>query len=239
MTSQRDETVEDSDRPSARRYLLMFGTGGIVIAVLAVGVFFMLSGDKEPPRKVQELTVVTLVPPPPPPPPPPPEQKQEEQVVEQTPVKQEIIEEKPVHIPKDAPPDQSDEPLPGPPGLDDAGQGPGELLGRPGGKGFLGGGGGGGGGSRWGWYASIVQSQIEAALRANEKTRHAVLQIRIRLWSDAVGRISRVQLVSSTGDSALDAVLRDQVLTGLQLREPPPKDMPMPINLRVIARKPT
>jgi outer membrane biosynthesis protein TonB len=164
----------------------------------------------------------------------------EEKVIDQTPVKQEIIEEKPVETPQDAPPDKSDEPLPGPPALDDLGKGPGELLGRPGGKGFIGGGGGGGGGgSRWGWYASIVQSQIETALRANDRTRQAVLKVQIRLWSDPVGRVSRVQLMSSTGDSSLDAVIRDQVLAGLRLREPPPKDMPMPIIIRVSAHKPT
>jgi outer membrane biosynthesis protein TonB len=182
---------------------------------------------------VHELTIVAIVPPPPPPP-PPPEQQPEQKMVEQTPVKQEMIEEKPVDIPKDAPPDAKDDPMPGPPGLDDAGKGPGDLPGRPGGRGFIGGGGGGGGGSsRWGWYASIVQAQIEAALQANEKTRHAVMKIQVRLWSDATGRITRVQLASSSGNAELDAVIRDQILSGLTLREPPPKDMPMPIITRV------
>ena len=236
----RDDLDED-DGTSTRRYVLMFGTGAIVIALFVVAAVVLLSGDKEPTRKVQELTIVNIVPPPPPPsPPPPPEQKQEERIVEQTPVKQEIIEEKQVDIPKDAPPDPSDEPAPGPPGLDEAGKGPGELLGRPGGRGLIGGGGGGGGGgSRWGWYASIVQAQIEAALRANEKTRHAVMQVQVRLWSDIMGRVTRVQLISSTGDPALDAAIRDDVLGRLTLREPPPKDMPMPIITRVTARSPS
>ena len=33
--------------------------------------------------------------------------------------------------------------------------------------------------------------------------------------------------------------IRNQVLTGLQLPQAPPADMPMPINLRITARKPT
>jgi periplasmic protein TonB len=229
----RDDADEDSDGSSRRRIVLMAGTGVLVVGLMVVGVVMMLSGDKDPPRKVHELTIVAIVPPPPPPPPPPPEQQPEQKMVEQTPVKQEIIEEKPVDIPKDAPPDAKDDPMPGPPGLDDAGKGPGDLLGRPGGRGFIGGGGGGGGGSRWGWYASIVQAQIEAALQANEKTRHAVMKIQVRLWSDATGRITRVQLASSSGNAELDAVIRDQILGGLTLREPPPKDMPMPIITRV------
>jgi hypothetical protein len=43
--------------------------------------------------------------------------------------------------------------------------------------------------------------------------------------------------MSSTGNSELDAAVRDEVLSGLTLREPPPKDMPMPIITRVTARK--
>jgi TonB family protein len=153
--------------------------------------------------------------------------------MEQTPVK-DMVEEKPVDIPKDAPPDPGPEAAPGPPDLGlGAGPGSGGLA-----QGKGGGGGGGGGASKWGWYASIVQTQIEAALRANEKTRHAVMRVRVRLWPDATGRISRVQLVSSTGNSELDAVIRDQVLSGMTLREPPPREMPMPIVMQVTARSP-
>jgi hypothetical protein len=43
--------------------------------------------------------------------------------------------------------------------------------------------------------------------------------------------------LDSTGDGKLDSALRDEVLQGLQLPEPPPADMPMPINLRLTARK--
>ncbi|NVL67866.1 TonB C-terminal domain-containing protein, partial [Escherichia coli] len=86
------------------------------------------------------------------------------------------------------------------------------------------GGGGGGGSSRWGWYASIVQSQIEAALKAHEKTRHATMRTQVRVWADGSGRVTRVQLVSSTGNAELDTVVRDQILSAITLREPPPRD---------------
>jgi TonB family protein len=158
-------------------------------------------------------------------------------MVEQTPVKQEMIEEKPIDIPKEAPPDAPSDANDSPPSLEANTTGPGTLKGGKGG--LIGGGGGGGGGSsKWGWYASIVQAQIEAALRANDKTRHAVMRVRVRLWPDATGRITRVQLVSSTGNSELDAVIRDQVLSGMTLREPPPREMPMPIVMQVTARSP-
>ncbi len=82
----RDDSDDDDDRPSWRRYALMFGTGGIVVAVLVAGVLAMLSGDQEPVRKVNEPTLVTILPPPPqtpPTPPPPPPGQQEQKVIEQ------------------------------------------------------------------------------------------------------------------------------------------------------------
>jgi outer membrane biosynthesis protein TonB len=82
-----------------------------------------------------------------------------------------------------------------------------------------------------------VQAQIEAALRANPKTRNAILQVQVRLWADSSGRVNRVQMVTSTGDSVLDEVLRSEILERLVLREPPPKDMPMPIVTRITERK--
>jgi outer membrane biosynthesis protein TonB len=92
--------------------------------------------------------------------------------------------------------------------------------------------------SRFGWYAGQVQSKISQALRDNRKTRAAELSIRARIWSDSSGRITRAQLTGSTGDPTLDTVIRGEVLTGLQLREPPPEGMPMPIVLRITSRRP-
>ena len=84
-----------------------------------------------------------------------------------------------------------------------------------------------------------MQAQIEAALRANSKTRNAIMQVQVRLWADASGRVNRIQLVSSTGDAELDAAIRNDVLGSIVLREPPPKDMPMPMVTRVTARRPS
>jgi TonB family protein len=93
------------------------------------------------------------------------------------------------------------------------------------------------GGSRFGWYAAKVQSTISDALRRNSFTRNAILSIQVRVWADASGRITRAQLVGSSGNAAVDTALKDQILTGLQLPQAPPVGMPMPINLRITARK--
>ena len=239
---ERSPEEDDAPQSFVRRHGLAAGAGIGAIAIIAVVAVFLTSGDgSPPPRRVQELTIVNIVPPPPPPPPPPEVQQQPEpEMIEQPKmVEPEIKVEAEVEEPKEAPPeDASDEPPPGPLGLDQAPEGPGDqfnLAGKPGGRGIL----GGGGGSKWGWYASIVQQQIEAALRANAKTRSLVMQVQVRIWADGSGRVSRVQLVSSTGNPELDGVIRGEVLSGIVLREPPPADMPMPMVARITARRST
>jgi protein TonB len=230
-----------ASRPSTRKERNVFLRYGAALAVIALffgGIVYFLIGhdDMPPPRQIRELTIVNIVPPPPPPPPPMPEQKMVEQPKM---AEQEFKEDKPLEKPKDEPvKDAKNAEPPGPLSLDAKPQGPGDLFnlgGKPGGNPY----GGGGGGSRWGWYASIVQSQIESALRSNPRTRNAIMQVQIRLWADGSGRVSRIQLVSSTGDAELDAIIRNDVLGSLTLREPPPKDMPMPMMTRVTARRPS
>ncbi|WP_315766464.1 MULTISPECIES: TonB family protein [unclassified Bradyrhizobium] len=209
---------------------------GVVLLVGSAAYSLFGGDDLPPPRQIHEITIVNITPPPPPPP-PPPEQKMIEQPVE---AEQKFMEEKPLEKPLEKEPvkEAKNEEPPGPLALDAKATGPGDSfnLGSKVGGSPLGG--GGGGGSRWGWYASQVQAQMESALRGNNKTRNAIMQVRIRLWAESTGRVSRVQLVSSTGDAELDSAIRDE-LARLTLREPPPKDMPMPIDTRVTARRPT
>ncbi|MFT6670544.1 MAG: outer membrane biosynthesis protein TonB [Afipia broomeae] len=209
-----------------------------VVLLLSVGMIFFLRGDDTPPpRRVQEFMIVNVVPPPPPPPPPPPEEKppEEQKMVDQPEIKEpEIKEEAKVEEPADAPADVLP---PGPLELNAPAEGPGDAFNMRSGTGN-GAGGGGGGGSRWGYYAAIVQQQIEAALRTNPKTRNIGAQIRLSLWVDSTGRITRVQFSPSTGDPEADAVIRSNLLVGLVLRERPAADMPMPVQTRVTARRP-
>lgn len=223
-----------------RNPLVRYGVALAVIAGLfSIAAYFLVGHDEmPPPRQVRELSVVTIVPPPPPPPPPPmPEQKMIEQPKMADP---EFKEEKPVDKPKDEPVKdaKNDEP-PGPLSLDAKAVGPGDLFNlgsKVGGSPY---GGGGGGGSRWGWYSTIVTDQATAAIRANPRTRNMATQIQVRLWADSSGRVTRVTVSPSTGDAELDAIIRDEVLGKLTLREPPPRDMPMPVVTRVTARRPS
>jgi hypothetical protein len=98
----------------------------------------------------------------------------------------------------------------------------------------------GGSGRRGGKYdvfAGQLQSTIASAMKQHSKTKTAAFSVQARIWADASGRIVRVSLAGSTGDASIDEALKNDVLNGLQLKEAPPADMPMPIVMRLNAKK--
>jgi outer membrane biosynthesis protein TonB len=225
----------EEEKPRSKWPLMILGVG-----MVAGGYAFYSSmssaGDSgrrdAPPAPIR----IQLPPPPPPPTPPPPPPPQapppEQKMIEQVPVEAE--ESKPEPAPAEEAPAI---------GTNVSGNGPadGFGLGRAGAEGRGGGrigGGSRGPASKWGWYAGKVQSRIGQALKNHPRVRSAEMDLTVRVWSDGGGRISRVQLVGSTGDTGLDGALRDEVLTGLQLQDAPPEGMPMPITMRLRARKP-
>ena len=147
-----------------------------------------------------------------------------------------MVEQPPVPKPEEKPKDEPKTPdkPPGPPTPVASGPPSDFGIGGPGG----GNGVGGGGGSRWGWYADEVQERIAEALRQNDKTKEAKLRVKVRIWADNTGRITRAALAGSSGDPSLDAALKNQVLTGLNLPEAPPSDMPMPIVMLINEQRP-
>jgi hypothetical protein len=198
--------------------------------ILATGIGFVaksLSGKSGGPPPKQEVMMVTTVaqptppPPAPTPPPPPMEVKKEEMIVEKK------IE--------DAPPDPT-------PQVETALKGGGNT-------GMVLKSGNGSGiftnrktvneeAMRRSAYATQVKSRIEQALKGNPRTRKAGMTIEIRVWPDETGRITRAKLANSTGDKDLDDIIQNQVLTGLQISQPPPEGMPTPIIMRITARRP-
>ncbi len=227
-----DDQDGDDERSFVQRHWIGLCIGLAVMIGLIVCAVHVFSGASATPRREQAFTMVSLAPPPPPPPPPPtPPQAQtppEEKMIEQTPVAAEE-------------PKPDEPPAPSPDlGTGVKGNGPPDGFGLNGsrGNGLIGSRNAGNNGSRWGWYAGQVQTKIAEALRNHHKTRSAGLAVQVRVWPDAVGRITRVQLVSSTGNKSMDDAIQNEVLTGLQLQEPPPPGMPAPIVLRLNARRP-
>jgi outer membrane biosynthesis protein TonB len=234
---------DEDEEPSfiqRHRGLVLIG----VILLLGLGIFFAvqaLSKKTQSSSRRDDMTMVRLPPPPPPPPPklqptpppqqqPTPEQQQEQKMVEQQPVQQEKKEEAPKEKPPDAPAALGTS-ITGPGGGADLGLGSG--LGGGGGYGS-----GSGGGSKYGWYASGVQKRIQQVLSSNPRTRKAVMNIVVRIWPDSTGRVTKVTVAGTTGDPSLDNSLRTEIFAGMQLDEPPPADMPLPIVMRLSARRP-
>ena len=216
-----DDEPEESQESFFRRYRVAIMVTTVVLA--GIGVVAKFAGGNAVSKR-DSITLVSLAPPPPPPPiqRPPPPPRQEEQKMDQPMVKEEE--------PKDAP---KNEPLST--GIKGDGANNFGLSDKPG-NGFFGG--SGGKGTKWSWYAKQVQSRVQQALQRNNKTRSATMNVSVRVWPGATGRITRAQLADSTGDPRLDAAIRDEVLNGLQLDQAPPPDMPTPITLRLAARRP-
>ncbi len=207
----------------------------ISAAVVIGGAIYAFSGPSTPsapsaPRKAAVPINVSIAPPPLPPPPPPPKvepPKVEEKMEEET---------APV---EEAPPEPAPDNAPPPLGSNNVSNGPADGFGL--GKATAGSGNGtgrkvGGAGSKFGYYAGQVQSTVGAAVRRNSKTKSATLSVIAKIWADETGRVIRATLSGSSGDPAVDAALKNEVLTGLQLTTPPPAGMKMPINLRLTAR---
>ena len=223
---------DDLDPPPGffQRHGFLLGVGGIVLVLAFVFASQIFSPHRKPLTRAQQVSLVRLLPaPPPPPPPPPPPKLEEPKMIEQQPVDDQ--EAKPDDKPKDAPVSL---------GTNIKGDGGSDAFGLPGGGGggIFNGGGSGRRSGRWGWYAGEVQTAIAGALRKNAQTRTANFRVEVRVWSDSVGRIVRARLGGTTGDARLDETIRSQVLLGLQLQDPPPPGMPMPIVMRLTARRP-
>lgn len=208
---------------------LGIGAVGLVVLVLIAGQ--MMNGKKEPPRKQQEVVMIRPLPAPPPPPqqkPPEPPKETVEKMMEQTPIDSQ--EDKPDDSPAEAPGLTTN--LTGTGGPDF-----GLKAARPGGDLIGNGNGNKGPRSRFGWYAVKVQNTIQSALGRDRLASKARFENKVRIWADITGRITRAKLEGSTGDKAVDQAI-NETLTGLQLPDPPPSDMPMPIVMRMAGRRP-
>ena len=211
-----------------RRFII----GVLLAVVLAGGVVSFLNTPAEHARPmVKKSDVISITLPPPPPPPPRPEPPKPE------PPKDKMVEQAPVD--KEETPEETASIDPQDDGLTTSNTGNGPDMGLRAGTG---GGtrnriGGGRRAGKWDGFAVKVQNTIAETLRRNADTRSASFSMKVLVWADANGRITRATPVGSSGNPAVDQAVKNQVFAGVQLPEPPPADMPMPINMRISARK--
>lgn len=201
----------------------------VVAGVVALAMGMSSKTSSKPAPKKQESMIVPVTPMPPPPKvePPPPQQEPEPEKTEE--IKQEEI----VEEPEEAPPEDAPPTTTGPVGNDAFG-----LKKGNGGSGARAATGPRRIGGKWDRYALSLQNSIAGGLRRHSLMKKAAVTVGVKIWVDSSGLVTRAAISSSSGDSALDTALRSEILPGMQLAEPPPADMPMPINLQVTARRP-
>ena len=200
-----------------RKFLpIVVGVVGLLLVTVAVVLVIknFLSDSNEPKKhKVQQISLVKP-PEPPPPPPKPPEEKLPQP-------KEEMKQEEP----KQAQPIKADSQPPGPSGPSSANGDP--SLG-------IGGGGGGGGGSRYGYFAGLLQKEIIDQFNRNEKLRKREYKLGVGAWIEKDGTFSKIEVLESTGDKELDALLKKELLKFKF--ESLPEDYPKHIKLSINSR---
>jgi protein TonB len=227
-----------------RRDRILIGLGGIALfGVIIAGLNELTrSGESPVKRTIQVITLVKPAPLPPPPPPPPPPQK-----VEFT--KAKPMDMKPAKVddpkPDNKPPapkaakDNDDPPPPGPLKLDTAASGADAFGLQAGGGRDITGFGGGGGGSRFGGFISAAQRQIQHAMETDERfaSAHFRRKVSIESWWSPDGKLTRLELIGSTGDPELDRALKQLLLAMPAVGQTVPLDMPQPAVLRIGAQQ--
>jgi TonB family protein len=208
--------------------------GVFIILLASIMAFIMLHSSKpEPARIPPPVTMVVIQPPKPPPPPPPlPQPKTIVQPKMATPVAKPVIPNQPA---KPAPPKPSSAPALGTSLKSNGTSNAFDLSGNGSGNGIIGGSGTGGGGG--GSYGDAVSYQIQQALQKNAVTRHAAAGLVVRIWVDASGTITRVELEKSSGNAEMDDAIQNKVLSGMQLNAPPPGTQ-MPIEMSLTGEQP-
>jgi hypothetical protein len=199
---------------------------GIAILVISTGVTAveLMKGSGPAPRPHQDEHITRVMLPPPPPPPPPPKPP--------PPTPQKMTQDKPREQPS---PQKASVPkaakIPSPPAAvttSITGPGPGSLAaGNGGGGDCIGSGCGSGdgtGGDNDAYYGGLVKSQIEAALRHDDKLRTAKFTLRVTFMLDASGHLIRAAIGNFTGDDDVKAEIT-RILLAVSTNDSPPSDM--------------
>lgn len=86
----------------------------------------------------------------------------------------------------------------------------------------------------YGVYARTVRSQIKRALARDPATADRIYHIRLEIWLDEQGRVTKSNMIRSSGTHSLDKAIQD-VIRDLSLGETPPKGLLLPVYVTIIA----
>ncbi|WP_434568440.1 TonB family protein [Pseudomonas sp. Z3-8] len=215
---------------------LLKWAAGLALAGLAAWLLWQWANDMSGVRR-EAPKVPTIIPLPPPPPPPPEKPKEPEpKVEEKVPEPEPTPEPEAVKPEEEAPPSPVDD-LANPMQMDGDAQAGNDAFNIGAGKG---GGMAGAGGGRLGngTYSQFLAFTFQRLLRENPDLRSLAFSLQADVWLSAVGEITRVELVKSSGNPQVD----EQVIAALRaaphLSERPPASLTLPVRLSLQGRRP-
>jgi outer membrane biosynthesis protein TonB len=213
------------------RKLLIALAALLLLALMGYGVYKMTSGKSKAPHKAPKISLIPSTPPPPPPPP-------KEQPKPEPPKEQKEVKIDQVAPPKEAAPAAPSQELKmdGP-----AGDGPSAFasgaitrddlsnLGKGGAapvvSGLF---------NPFKNYATLLKGELQRHLARNKDLRQRSYRLELQLWVGRDGSVTRQELVGSSGDTEIDAVIRQSVSSLGAFSQVPPERMPQPIRLLLV-----
>jgi len=212
--------AEDFNDPPRKRWpsRVLWALATLLALGLAWGIWQLMSQKPAQRPKVQQVAILRQQPPPPPPKPP-------EKPPEPPKLKDEVKLDEPKPQPQPEAAKSAESPPDRPLGLDADGSGGSDgfgLAANRGGRDITTIGGGGGGGALGRYYTGLLQRNFFEALARSRKVPLNEFSVVVRVWLSDTGSVARAQVVDSTGDAQLDALIVSTLSELAPLREVPP-----------------
>jgi TonB family protein len=86
-------------------------------------------------------------------------------------------------------------------------------------------------------YGEVIKSEVADALARDARTSKAPYSVGVSLWISGAGAVRKAEVSSSSGRRDLDAAITT-VLERLVIGEPPPPDLPAPVQIRITSHMP-
>ncbi|WP_448097946.1 ferric siderophore transporter TonB [Luteibacter yeojuensis] len=225
-------TSSPSHRRQRRRWI---GPTAGVVAILLLGalVWHFASSSVGVRREAPRIATITPLPPPPPPPKEkPPEPKKVEDEMKPVDDKPQDQPEKPVDAPKPSNDVAKNVTING-----DAQAGTDAFnIGAGDGGGMVGSGGGTGTGT--GSYDQYLGYAIQQAVQRDERVNRLVFDVRADIWLDVGGRLTRAELVGSSGNTKTDEALLDALRAMPRVDVAPPSSLHFPLRVAIRGKRP-
>jgi outer membrane biosynthesis protein TonB len=224
-------TTHEYRRRPERRWLGP-AVGTVVVLLLGALIWHFASSSVGVRREAPRIATITPLPPPPPPPKEkPPEPKKTEEDI------------KPIDKPQDIPQKPVDAPKPSNDVAknvtinSDAQAGSDNFnIGAGDGGGMMGSGGGTGTGT--GSYDQYLGYAIQQAVQRDDRVNRLVFEVRADVWLDADGKLSRAELVGSTGNPKNDEALIEALRAMPRIDVAPPSSLHFPLRVAIRGKRP-